>query len=140
MEPQGPEIMEAYEKKKHIFDQADQYMFCAKLDGYHYDVAQAFAEGFDGQSVRIANLIMHVTEDSIALACNLPVDGEKWFKKKLITDGDVNQFLKPEHKDPNWAKGIPRDWIVDECVEALLILKCHITFEGSYSIVFLFHL
>jgi hypothetical protein len=27
---------------------------------------------------------MQVTEESIALACNLPTDGEKWFKNKLI--------------------------------------------------------
>jgi hypothetical protein len=57
---------------------------------------------------------MLVIEESIATTCNLPTDGEKWFRNKLITGGDVNQFLKPEHRDPNWAKGIPRDWIVDE--------------------------
>jgi hypothetical protein len=89
---------------------------------------------------RIANLVMQVTKESIAAACNLPHDGEKWFKNKLITGGDVNQFLKPEHKDPNWAKGIPRDWIVDEWMEALLMLKRFITCEGRYSTVFLFHL
>jgi hypothetical protein len=50
-EPEGPEIMEAYENNRHIFDQAGWYMFCAKLDGYHYGVARAFAEGFDGQRV-----------------------------------------------------------------------------------------
>jgi len=76
-------------------------MFCTKLDGHHYSVAHAFVEGFDGQRVRIANLIMQVTEDSIASACNHPIDGEKWFKNKLISGGDVNQFLKTEHKDPN---------------------------------------
>jgi hypothetical protein len=58
----------------------------------------------------------------------------------LITCGDVNQFLKLEHKDPNWAKGIPRDWIFDEWKGSFLILKRFITCEGHYSIVFLFHL
>ena len=48
---------------------------------------------------------------------------EKSGSNKLITGGDVNQFLKPEHIYSNWAKGIPRDWIVDEWMEALLILK-----------------
>jgi hypothetical protein len=48
--------------------------------------------------------------------------------------------LKPEHRDPNWAKGIPRDWIADELMEALLMLKRSITCEGRYSMVFLFHL
>jgi hypothetical protein len=48
--------------------------------------------------------------------------------------------LKLEHKDPNWVKGIPRDWIVDEWMEALLMLKRYITCEGWYSIVFMFQL
>jgi hypothetical protein len=58
----------------------------------------------------------------------------------LITGGYVNQFLKPEHRDPNWDKGIPRDWIVDEWMEALLMLKRFITYEGRYFVLFLFHL
>jgi hypothetical protein len=83
---------------------------------------------------------MKVIEDTIASDCNLPVDGEKWFKKKLIVGGDANQFLKTEHRDHNWAKGIPMDWIVDEWMESLLILNHFITCEEQYSTVFLFHL
>jgi hypothetical protein len=83
---------------------------------------------------------MQFTEESIVAACNLPIDGERLFKNKLITGGDVNQFLKPEHRDPNWAKGILMDSIVDEWMESLFMLKRFITCEGRYSIVFLFHL
>jgi len=84
---------------------------------------------------------MQVTKESIVVACNLPTDGEMWFKNKLITGGDINrQFLNPEHRDPNWAKGIPRYWIDDEWMESLLMHKRFITCEGRYSIVFLFHL
>jgi hypothetical protein len=36
---------------KHDFDQAGWYLYYAKLDGYHYDVAHKFAEGFNGQRV-----------------------------------------------------------------------------------------
>jgi hypothetical protein len=105
--------MDAYENVKHVFDQAGWYLYCEKLDGYHYDVSRAFAEGLNGQSVQIKNMVMQVTKESIVATCNLPSDGEKWFKKKLITGGDVNQFLKPKHRDPNWAKGTPKYWIVD---------------------------
>ena len=93
--------MEAYENNRHIFDEVGWYMFCAKLDGYHYGVAHAFVEGFDGERVRIANLIMKVTKESITSSRNLSVDGEKLFKNKLIIGGDVNKFLKLEHIDPN---------------------------------------
>jgi hypothetical protein len=50
-EPEGPEIMEAYEDSRHIFDRAGWYLYCTKLDGYHYVVARAFAEDFNGQRV-----------------------------------------------------------------------------------------
>jgi hypothetical protein len=139
-EPEGPEVMEAYEDTQIIFDRAGWYLFCTKMDGHHYATTREFAESFNGQWARITNLAMQFTEESIVVACNLPTDGERWFKNKLITGGDVNQFLNPEHRDPNWAKGIPRDWIVDEWMEALLMLKRFITCEGRYSIVFLFHL
>jgi hypothetical protein len=48
----------------------------------------------------------------------------------------VNQFMKPEHIDPNWAKGIPKYWIVDEWLEYLHMLKHYITCEGQYTIFF----
>jgi hypothetical protein len=58
----------------------------------------------------------------------------------LITGGYVNHFLKPENIDPNWSKGIPMDWIANEWMESLLMLKRFITSEGHYYVVFLFHL
>jgi hypothetical protein len=33
---------------------------------------------------------MQVTEESIVVACNLPTDGERWFKNNFIIGGDVN--------------------------------------------------
>jgi len=38
-EPEGPKLMDAYENVKHVFDQVYWYLYCAKMDGYHYDVA-----------------------------------------------------------------------------------------------------
>jgi len=34
-ELEGPEIMEAYEDNRHIFDRVGWYLYCTKLDGYH---------------------------------------------------------------------------------------------------------
>jgi hypothetical protein len=48
-EPEGPEIMEAYEDNRYIFDRAGWYLFCTQLDGHHYGAARAFAESFNGQ-------------------------------------------------------------------------------------------
>jgi len=94
-EPEVHEIMEAYEDNRLIFDRAHWYLYYTKLYGYHYVADRAFAESFNGHRARIANMVRQVIEESIAATCNLPTDDEKWFKKKLITGGDVNQFLKP---------------------------------------------
>jgi hypothetical protein len=61
-------------------------------------------------------------------------------KNNFNTRGDINQFLKPENIDPNWAKGIPRDRIVYEWKESFLMIKRFITCEGCYSTMFLFYL
>jgi hypothetical protein len=39
-EPEGPEVMEAYEDTQIIFDREGWYLFCTKLDGHHYATAR----------------------------------------------------------------------------------------------------
>jgi hypothetical protein len=57
-DPEGPEIMEAYEDTHYIFDRACWYIFYTKLDGHHYAIAKAFDESFNGKRARIASLTM----------------------------------------------------------------------------------
>jgi hypothetical protein len=47
-EPEGPEVMEAYEYTQIIFDRAGWYLFCTKLDGHHCAIAMSFAKSFNG--------------------------------------------------------------------------------------------
>jgi hypothetical protein len=47
-EPEGLEVMEAYEDAQIIFDQVGWYIFCTKMDGHHYTIAKEFAESFNG--------------------------------------------------------------------------------------------
>jgi hypothetical protein len=35
-EPEGLEIMKAYEDSRHIFDRVGWYLYCTKIDVYHY--------------------------------------------------------------------------------------------------------
>jgi hypothetical protein len=77
--------MEAYEDTRYIFYREGWYLFCTQLDGHHYATTRAFVGSFNGQWVQIENLVMQVTKDCIATTCNLPIDGEKWFKNNLIT-------------------------------------------------------
>jgi len=42
-EPEGPDIMEAYEEWIYIFDRVGWYLYWTKLDGYHYAAIQVFS-------------------------------------------------------------------------------------------------
>jgi hypothetical protein len=44
----------------------------------------------------------------------LPRMREYWFKKLILGQEVCNWFLKPEHQNMSWVKGIPRAWIMDE--------------------------
>jgi hypothetical protein len=61
-EPEGPEVMEAYEDCQIIFYREGWYLFYTKLDGFYYVVARDFSESFNGQWARIKNLVMQVIE------------------------------------------------------------------------------
>jgi hypothetical protein len=50
------------------------------------------------------------------------------------------QFLVPKHSNPDWTKGIPRQWIKPEYCTMLVSLQIFITCEGRYAITFLYHL
>lgn len=44
--------------------------------------------------MQLGDLVFQVTEDSIATVAELPRDGELWFKNRITTGVDYNQFLK----------------------------------------------
>jgi len=84
------------------FTNAGWMFFCHGLKGFGYEVARAFAEGFDGQVVNIAELSLSISEESIAEAVGLPIDGEIWFKNRTLIGIDIDFFLKDEPRDENW--------------------------------------
>lgn len=83
---------------------------------------------------------MQVSEQSIAEAFNLPQEGEKWFKGKLIIGGDLNTFIRDEYRDPNWAKGILGNYLKNEWEETIKLVKIFLTCERRYIVVFLYYL
>ena len=69
--------------------------FLQKFSGENYGVSMAFAQYFDGQQVRVGSLKFKVTEAFISEATDLPMTGERWYKKKTMRIGDITSFLKP---------------------------------------------
>jgi hypothetical protein len=119
LEPKGPEIMEEDVDLWAMFEQVGWYPYLTILEGTHYEVSIYFSKIFNGQRANVGGLEMEVTEGFIVEACHIPTDEEKWFKNKRITGGDVNPFMEPKLKDPNWSKGIPKDWLVGDWLDTL---------------------
>jgi hypothetical protein len=76
LEPEGAELLEEYPQMAQRFKDAGWFEFLATFQGYDEHVSMAFAQNFDGFEVEIGNLLMLVTEQTIAKACRLVVGGE----------------------------------------------------------------
>lgn len=115
-------------------------MFFAKFQGFDDEVTLQFAKGFDGKVVRTGDLIMAVNKKTISRVTILFLEGEKQFKNKPIDKNLIVQFLKPKHHNVDWEKGVRHSWIKNEWHRILFILQKYLTFEGRYSIPFLYHI
>jgi hypothetical protein len=76
LEPEGVEIFKAYPQMAQRFKEAGWFEFLTTFQGYDKHVSMVFAQNFDGFEVEIKNLLMLVTEQSIAKAFRLVVGGE----------------------------------------------------------------
>ena len=89
------------------FRDARWYDFVTKLNGENYGVSRTFTLSFDGVQVQLGDLKFEVTEQSIVEALSLPQTGECWYKGQDLGAADLNFFLKTEHHNPVWKKGVP---------------------------------
>jgi hypothetical protein len=87
------------------------------------------------EQLRIGGSSRVVTE-----ACRLVVGGERWWKKEHMVTEFVNQFLLPDKQNPDWRRGIPRNWVRPEWHTALVVIHRYITCEGRFSLVYIYHI
>ena len=74
----------------------------------------AIAQSIDGHQSRVGSLKFKVTEAFISEATGLPMEGEKWFKRKTVRIGDFSKFLKPQYSMVDWKHGIPTSWLKED--------------------------
>jgi hypothetical protein len=129
-----------YQACRERFEQADWVPFLEKFKGYHEGVSLAFAQTYDGESVQFGDMKLTILEATIAEATSLPSSGEKYFKGVIVDRKLCQKFLRPEHQDPDWTKGIPRRCIKEEYWMMLISLQIFLTCEGRYAVTFLYHL
>jgi len=106
VEPSTADLFEIFPQVAETFSNADWLNFCMSLKGYHPEIATAFIQTFNGFEARVAELTIRVSEDIIACVFDLPLDGERCFRKDKVDESSLNQFLKEDTPKPNWSTGI----------------------------------
>jgi hypothetical protein len=140
IEPEGVELLKDYPQIAQRFKDVGWFEFLATFQGYNEQVSMEFAPNFDGHEVEIGKMLMLVMEKTIAKAGRLVVGGERWWKKEHVVREFVNQFLLPYKKNPNWKRGVPRSSIRPEWHTSLIVIHRYITYEGRFSLVYIYHI
>jgi hypothetical protein len=122
-----------------FFKDAGCYQFCKKLQGFHQQVAEAFALTFDGRKAVIGQDEFQVDEALIAEVTEFPRTGENWFKTTVTKDIEFRSYLKPEHKCLIWKKDIPISFLEKKWQHLLKAILAYITCEGRYHRVMIYH-
>jgi hypothetical protein len=90
--------------------------------------------------VQFGYMKLIIMETTIVESIGFPVAGEIYFKRVIVDKKLCQKFLKTEHQDPNWNKGIPRSYIKEEYWMMLMSLQRFLTYEGRYEVTFIYHL
>jgi hypothetical protein len=103
--------------------------FIQSFEGFNLEVAQDFAQTFDGTRAKIGDLQLQVSEESIAEATGLSREGDRWFKNLKI-EGIPWHLLMISKKSRYDVKGTPINLFKPRWHGLLLIIKQFVTCEG----------
>ncbi len=96
-----------------------------------------FILSLSGNTVNVKGFSFRVTKDLIAEAIEVPRGEEAWFKNAVVTEIDMNRFVKSKHRDSSWSIGFPRECLTDEWNA---MERQYFTCEGRYAMVHLYHM
>ena len=105
--------LETHPEVCRLFHEIGCYKYCEKVQGFHQQVAEAFARSFDGSKVVIGREEFLIDEALISEVTELPCTGEKWFKTTIPKDVEFRSYLKPEHRGITWKKAVPSSSLED---------------------------
>ena len=122
-----------------LFKRAGWFSFFERIIGFNPKVSYRFAQGFIKDTVTFDTLKFELTEELIAEHRGVSRDGELWFKK-IPFIFNPKDFPLPKIEALDWGKGIHLDKFKPECKEAIGILQSYVTCEGSFALVFKYHI
>jgi len=135
----GVWYLDAHPQVAEHFRAAGVYRYCEKLTSFHRQIAEIFAQGYNGRTVTIGPEEFHIDEAAIVECTELPRTRECWFKTTHSTDVEFRSYLEPAHSGLTWNKEIPADFLKPEWKALLKAIKLYITCEGRYHRVMFYH-
>lgn len=140
LEPESPRLVETNDQVRDHFAHAGWSECIRKFQGFDTEVTEQFILSLNGNTVTVKDFSFRISEDFISEAIGVPRQGEAWFKNAALTEVDLNHFMKPEHENPPWALGFPREFLTYEWNAVDRTVRQYFTCEGRYSTVHLYHL
>ena len=90
--------------------------------------------------MQIGDLLLEVSEKTIAIDMGLPMTGDRWFKKENVTRTQIKHLLKPKNHAIQLGNGFPMHFLKDDWKQVLIILQKYITGEGQYTVTLQYHI
>jgi hypothetical protein len=88
-------------------------------------------QSYNGEIAHIGNLQLAINEATLREVTRLPNRGAKYFKGIGINKDMCQRFLKEDDQNPDWKKGIPKNYIKEEYHPMITSLQRFITCEGQ---------
>lgn len=90
--------------------------------------------------MKVRNLKLKITEESISRATGLPSMGEPFFKGGKMNVSDCMNLHKPPYHTLSWSKGVLHSCLEEKWHPLVTILQRFITCEGRYAVALLYHI
>jgi hypothetical protein len=86
-------------------------------------VNEGLSLNFNGVQTRIVDITFQVSEETVVVATEIPVQGEKWFKGMPLDPVFYTDFLKPKYKKQKFGATIPRECILEHYEKLLRVVQ-----------------
>jgi hypothetical protein len=126
---------------REVFQRVGCFNFFQKMQRGHPKVAREFSLNFDGTKTKVGTLELEVSEETIAVATEIPSTRlERWFKSMNLNATFSKEFLKPEFQGDNLSKGVPRSHMVEGFDKMIRLIQRYFTCEGRFNMIYQYHI
>lgn len=138
-EPQNLTFINVDPTIRVAFEQVGCIRFCEKIQGYNAQLTKEFVMSFDGLEAKVGALTFPVIEVKIAIAMEIPLQGEQWFKGMPLDIAHYKDFLELEYRDKEHGAIVPKEYLPEHHSKLLQAIQRYFTCEGRFGRICQYH-